>query len=257
MRYFKCTFIKQTVNNPTNSYILAEMYKNKASVKDPSGQDIRFLNSDKFNSYDQYLDTIKSSKEMRDAYWMAGIAIKPPENASQSEKNIYDERRAQEATQVAISMLPALVAHVAGKTINNQATSTATNLVSRQSTANSYYKTLGWDDAKIASHMSGIDFSKPVEIVTLPKGTKVVQYQIPGNPVGGYFAPVGTSAESLGISSAGRNPIIYKTTENISVLRTTAADTSKSTNLPESARGTGGGVQFFTNNRNVFKPLGK
>lgn len=113
------------------------------------------------------------------------------------------------------------------------------------------------EDAKIASHTSGIDFSKTVEVVTLPKGTQVVQYKIPGNPVGGYFAPVGTTAESLGISSVGRQPIIYTTTEDIAVLRSTAANTSKNLNLPESARGSGGGIQFFTNNRNVFQILGQ
>lgn len=98
---------------------------------------------------------------------------------------------------------------------------------------------------------------KAVEVVTLPKGTQVVQYQIPGNPVGGYFAPAGATAESLGISSVGRQKTIYTTTEDISVLRSTAADTSKSLSLPESARGSGGGIQFFTNNRKVFQPLGQ
>lgn len=90
----------------------------------------------------------------------------------------------------------------------------------------------------------------------MPKGTPVVQYQIPGNPVGGYFAPVGSSAESLGIGSVGRQPIIYIATEDISVLRSVAVDTSKNLNLPESARGSGGGVQFFTNNNSVFRPVG-
>jgi hypothetical protein len=104
--------------------------------------------------------------------------------------------------------------------------------------------------------MSGIDFSQPVDVVTLPAGSQVVQYQIPGNPIGGYFAPVGTPAEAIGISSEGREPIIYVTTEDISVLRSTAADTSGNLNLPESARGTGGGIQYFTNNRNVFQPFG-
>ena len=92
-------------------------------------------------------------------------------------------------------------------------TDDAANTAARQVTANAYYRTLGWEDVRIASHTSGIDFSKPVEVVTLPKGTQVVQYQIPGNPVGGYFAPVGTTAESLGISFVGRQPIIYTTTE--------------------------------------------
>jgi YD repeat-containing protein len=129
-------------------------------------------------------------------------------------------------------------------------------LAARKATASAYYKTLGWDDARIASHTSGIDFSQPVEVVPLLKGSQVVQYQIPGNPVGGYFAPVGTPAESIGISSVGREPIIYVTTQDVSVLRSSAADTSTNLSLPENARGTGGGTQYFTNNRNVFQPLG-
>ncbi len=39
-------------------------------------------------------------------------------------------------------------------------------------------------------------------------------------------------------------------------LRSVAADPSKNLNLPESARGSGGGVQFFTNNNGAFRPLG-
>jgi hypothetical protein len=132
----------------------------------------------------------------------------------------------------------------------------AETLAARQATANGYYKTLSWDDARIASHTNGIDFSQSVAVVTLPKGTQVVQHQIPGNPVGGYFAPVGTPAEALGISSVGRQPVVYVTTEDVSVLRSTAADTSKNLSLPESARGAGGGTQYFTNNRGVFKPFG-
>ncbi|MGF6493821.1 hypothetical protein ABIE56_002005 [Luteibacter sp. 621] len=48
----------------------------------------------------------------------------------------------------------------------------AETLAARQATANAYYKTLGWDDDRIASHMGGIDFSQPVEVVTLPGGLK-------------------------------------------------------------------------------------
>ena len=88
--------------------------------------------------------------------------------------------------------------------------------------------------------------------VTLPKGTQVVQYQIPGNPTGNYFAPVGTSAESIGVNPVGRVSTIYTTTSDISVLRSTAANTSLNPNLPALARGQGGGTQFFTTNPSAF-----
>jgi hypothetical protein len=129
-------------------------------------------------------------------------------------------------------------------------------LSTRQTTATSYYQTLGWDDARIASHTSGIDFSRPVEIVTLPKGSQVVQYQVPGNPLGGYFAPAGTPAEAIGISPMGREPMVYITNQDITVLRSTAANTSENLRLPESARGAGGGTQYFTNNRGAFTRVG-
>ncbi|TFY97334.1 hemagglutinin repeat-containing protein [Ramlibacter rhizophilus] len=140
--------------------------------------------------------------------------------------------------------------------LHSDSRSDRTVQAAREATAVGYYRSLGWEDSRIASHARGIDFSKPVEIVTLPKGAQVVQYQIPGGPVGGYFAPVGTPAESLGISSAGRERVIYVVTEELQVLRSTAANTSLDLTLPESARGAGGGVQFFTNNRSAFKPLG-
>ena len=121
-----------------------------------------------------------------------------------------------------------------------------------QATAKSFYKAAGWSDARIASHLEGINFSQPVEYVTIPKGTQVVQYQIPGNPTGNYFAPLGTAAESIGVNPAGRVATIYTTTSDISVLRSTAADTSLNSNIPVLARGQGGGIQFFTTNPSVF-----
>jgi hypothetical protein len=129
-------------------------------------------------------------------------------------------------------------------------------LASRRTIAYNYYKTLGWPDDRIASHLDGIDFNHPVEVVTLPKGSQLVQYQIPGNPVGGYFAPVGTPAESIGVNPTGRKAMIYETTADVAVLRSSAADTSGNANLPALARGSGGGIQYFTTDRSVFS-LGK
>ena len=105
-----------------------------------------------------------------------------------------------------------------------------------RSNSSGIHKNAGWSDEKIPSHLEGIDFNQPVEVVTLPKGTKVVQYQIPGNPTGNYFAPAGTSAESLGMNSAGRVATIYTVLRDVTVLRLTAANTAANPNLPASVR---------------------
>jgi len=115
-----------------------------------------------------------------------------------------------------------------------------------------FYKEQGWSTTRINNHLSGIDFTKPVEIVTLPKGTQVVQYQIPGNFMGNYFAPVGTSADSLGINAEGRQTMIYTTTRDVTVLRSIASDTIGKQNIPVFAQGRGGGTQFFTNDLSAF-----
>jgi len=122
----------------------------------------------------------------------------------------------------------------------------ATDLVaSRQATAREFYKGSGWSDARIASHLKGIDFSQPVNVVTIPEGTQLVQYQVPGNPTGNYFAPVGRPAESLGVDPTGRVATTYTTTNDVAALSSTAATTIGDSNLPASIQGTGGGTQYF------------
>ena len=119
-------------------------------------------------------------------------------------------------------------------------------------TARSFYESTGWSETRIASHLGGIDFAQPVEFVVLPKGTQVVQYQIPGNPTGNYFASVGTPAEAIGVDPIGRTATTYTVTSDIVVLRSKAADTTANMSLPLLARGKGGGVQFFTPDVKAF-----
>ncbi|MBR0851106.1 hypothetical protein JQ543_25405 [Bradyrhizobium diazoefficiens] len=125
-------------------------------------------------------------------------------------------------------------------------------IAQRRATAQSFYEKSGWPQKRIDAHLDGIDFNHPVEVVTLPKGTEVVQYQVPGNPTGNYFAPPGTPAEALGISPEGRVAKTYTTTSDVEVLRSTAADTSTNPNVPPSAQGAGGGTQFFTADKSAF-----
>jgi hypothetical protein len=107
-----------------------------------------------------------------------------------------------------------------------------------------YGSTTDFSESQIASHLQGIDFNNPIAVETLPAGTKVVQYQYPGQPTGNYFAPVGTPPESLGINPTGRIARIYTTKENVTVFRSIARNTTDS-NLPTSFLGGGGGTQYF------------
>jgi hypothetical protein len=69
--------------------------------------------------------------------------------------------------------------------------------VERQTVARDFYRTTtGWSDTKIASHLRGIDFSQPVNIVDIPAGTSLTQFNLPGR-VGNYYAPVGTQQTPL------------------------------------------------------------
>jgi hypothetical protein len=136
----------------------------------------------------------------------------------------------------------------------SQSSTPQTQAEINKATATNFYKsTTNWPDEKIASHLEGIDFNQPVDVVTLPKGTPTVQYQVPGRPTGNYFAPPGTSPESIGVNPAGRVPTTYIANRNVRVLRSTAANTEGNKNLPPLARGKGGGTQFFTGDTSAFE----
>jgi len=64
--------------------------------------------------------------------------------------------------------------------------------VEQQTVARDFYRaTTGMNDTRIASHLRGIDFSQPVNIVNIPAGTALTQFNLPGR-VGNYYAPPGT-----------------------------------------------------------------
>ena len=68
-----------------------------------------------------------------------------------------------------------------------------------------------------------------------------------------YFAPLGTPAETIGVDP-GRLANVYTTAEDVTVLRSSAADTTANLNLPTLARGPGGGTQYFTIDPSLFLP---
>lgn len=122
----------------------------------------------------------------------------------------------------------------------------------RRATALAFYTQTGWPAEKIASHMEGIDFAQPVQVVTLKAGTQVIQYQVPGRPTGNYFTPVGTPPDVLGFNTAGRVVQTYVADADVEVLKSVAADTTTNPNIPVQFRGGGGGTQYFTLNPQAF-----
>ncbi len=116
----------------------------------------------------------------------------------------------------------------------------------------SFYREAGFKEGKIADHIRGIDFNKPVEIISIPKGTEVIQYQIPGGPVGSYFAAPGTPGNQLGFYTSGRQATTFVATENIQVLRSTASSTIDDWSMKAYSwkiEAPGGGIQFFSTSK--------
>jgi|GEM_PF-4522371 len=122
----------------------------------------------------------------------------------------------------------------------------------RQGVAQGFYEAAGWAPDRIASHLNGVDFSQSVRVTTLPQGSQVIQYQVPGNPVGNYFAPVGTPATAIGVDPAGRVSTLFTAGQNTTVLQSTAASTAGNTAVPAAARGAGGGIQYFAPTPSTF-----
>jgi hypothetical protein len=129
-------------------------------------------------------------------------------------------------------------------------------LAARQATARSFYESAGWSDARISSHLAGIDFSRPVDVISLSGGEALVQHMAPGSRVGNYFAPAGTSASMLGINPAGRVSVSFSPNTRVPVLRSTAAPIVDTWTVPQAPfNASGGGVQYFTQNPNHFRRI--
>jgi hypothetical protein len=122
----------------------------------------------------------------------------------------------------------------------------------RRALADGFYRSKGWPDRRIAPHLQGIDFSKPVEVTTLKPGTVVSQWQLPGSPPGNYYAPPGTDPATLGIDTVGKVETQYVIKEPVQVLKSTAAD------IPDwkgsGVTFQGGGTQYFTTDGTRFGP---
>jgi type VI secretion system secreted protein VgrG len=113
-------------------------------------------------------------------------------------------------------------------------------------------------EEQAASHVNGIDLSKPVEIVEIQPGEPLVQYNKPDGPQGKYFGPEGGTPEQLGISGEGRVKQDFVGPPRpppVTALRTTAKDipdfTSRDGTLVPG--GGGGGIQYQTPTPELMK----
>ena len=139
----------------------------------------------------------------------------------------------------------------------------------RKETAFNFYSSQGYADADIPSHLTGIDFTQPVDVVTLNKGKKVYQFQSPGAPQGNYYAGNSdVTPTQLGISPRGFNraeqkvePKIqseYVTNQKVDVLKSKAASVEDFWSVKgESVATEGGGNQMFSSNKSAFTKSGQ
>jgi Bacterial toxin 46 len=134
----------------------------------------------------------------------------------------------------------------------------------RRKVAQDFYLKQGFDSDQARSHIKGIDFNKPVEVVQLKKGTVVEQWQILGGAQGNYYAPLGSPPSSLGISPQAvsrqtgelvdRIATKYILKDDVEVLRSTASKVTDTWSIPGKAvEADGGGTQFFSTNKESFK----
>lgn len=127
-----------------------------------------------------------------------------------------------------------------------QAGDTLAQQAARRVVAEDFYvNQSGWPGSRAQNHLSGIDFSKPVQIVDVPAG-KLDQWVAANGKVGNYFAPVGTPAGELGINPAGRSLQTFDIPPGTRGLQSTAAeilDTWSDPAKPYKAKG--GGTQIF------------
>ncbi len=134
----------------------------------------------------------------------------------------------------------------------------------RLALAQDFYAQQGWPQARIDSHLKGIDFSRPVAVVDIPEHTPLGQWQVPGGPKGNYFAPLQETPGKLGISSVGHDPTrgavskaqtTYISNSRVPALRSHAASILDDWSSPYAAAQTkGGGTQFFVPDPGKFSP---
>ncbi|WP_199902572.1 polymorphic toxin type 46 domain-containing protein [Azospirillum sp. B4] len=138
------------------------------------------------------------------------------------------------------------------------------NIRGRQETATNFFKAQGVPKENISSYMTGIDFTKPVDVQTLNSGKTLYQYQAPGAPQGNWYSMnPSVQPTELGISPLGFNratqtiePKIlntYTTTQAVPVLRSTSAAVDDFWSVKGQSFPTeGGATQLFSTQKSAF-----
>jgi hypothetical protein len=140
-------------------------------------------------------------------------------------------------------------------------------VAARQKLASDFYAQQGYKEHQIPGHLNGIAFTKPVDVVTLPKGTVLEQWQVPGGPQGNYYAPPSTLASELGMSPQGtiratgevvdKVSTRYIVAEDVQVLISTTKDILDTWSVPgQPVQTLGGGTQYMSSKIGLFIPGG-
>ncbi|EHQ26897.1 polymorphic toxin type 46 domain-containing protein [Mucilaginibacter paludis] len=108
----------------------------------------------------------------------------------------------------------------------------------RKERALRFYKDNGFNEKEALSHMEGIDFSKPIKVKTIERGTRVRQWVRNGSEPGDYCTtPENGIKKNLGIKYDNRSIQDFTVTKKSKVLVSTAANYKKNA---------GGGPQLFS-----------
>jgi hypothetical protein len=134
----------------------------------------------------------------------------------------------------------------------------------RKETASNFYKKSGFSEEDIPSHLTGIDFTKQVEVVKINKGKRLYQFQTNGAPQGNYYSfNKNTTPTQIGISPSGFNrslkvmePKIQTqrfTNQKVDVLKSTASRVKDFWSVQgQTYQTTGGGGQLFSSQKDAF-----
>ncbi|ODB85654.1 hypothetical protein A3194_12535 [Candidatus Thiodiazotropha endoloripes] len=115
--------------------------------------------------------------------------------------------------------------------------------IERIQTAKDFYSAQGFSGARLESHVAGIDFSQPVNVVRLDSGAQLSQFALNTDRIGNYFTDVNANRFRLGIYvPTARMKLDFSVTQPTSALRSTTADFNY-TSRDYFARG--GETQYF------------
>lgn len=104
---------------------------------------------------------------------------------------------------------------------------------------------LGFDKYATANFIKGIDFNYPVELVEIPAGYPVGQFQKLGRPIGNFLTDIGTDINTLGIKPDGKVLTPYAPVKSIPALRSITSDINVTWEGATVYPAKGGGVQYI------------